>query len=97
MVDVRADETMTDPQFRGPLLVGIVIAFVVFTIAITLMGLAAGADFVGSLGLGVFGAFWGGIGFGAMGGAVYAVMRAAAVADDAAVRAPDEQPLRHAA
>ncbi len=64
-----------DPSFRTPCMVGALIGFVVFTIGCTWLGLAAGSNFAGALGLGLFAAAWGGAGFGAMAGGIYVVSR----------------------
>ncbi len=40
-----------DPSFRTPCMVGALIGFVVFTIGCTWLGLAAGSNFAGALGL----------------------------------------------
>lgn len=52
-------------------LVGVVVAFVVTTVAMA----AVGAELAAAIGLGIFVAFWGGLGFGTMVGGVVWVSR----------------------
>lgn len=68
--DTRWDDPpgMGQTMIRGAV-IGVVISFIGVTIGI----LALGADSGSAIGIGLFAAFWGGLGFGSMvGGVVYA-------------------------
>lgn len=86
-----------DPSFGKPLLIGAVLGFLTLTAGGTVIGLQSGFDRPGAFGLAVFAACFGGIGFGCMFGAVYAITRpvvapevpAAADAEGPAETAPD--------
>lgn len=66
--------TWSDPPGLGrSLIVGSMIGVGVSFVAVTVGMLAAGVEWSSSVGLGLFVAFWGGLGFGTMvGGVVYA-------------------------
>lgn len=75
-MDVTPTTQTADPS--APLrvgraaVIGAAVGFVVFSTLITIGSYAAGNSLGGSLGLGVFAGFWGGLGFGFMiGGTMY--------------------------
>jgi hypothetical protein len=49
--------------------------FVLMTVAVTILGYSGGANMREAIGMGLFCAFWGGLGFGCMMGATIAVVR----------------------
>lgn len=63
-------------EFARPCTIGAVIGFVVLTAACTVLGMSSGFDDAGSLGMALVGGMFGGIGFGAMFGAIVAITRA---------------------
>ena len=64
-----------DASFGRPCAIGAAVGFVVMTIGTALVGRAAGFDDPGALGIAILSAIFGGLGFGAMFGAIYAVCR----------------------
>jgi hypothetical protein len=91
------DMTPAEPEFTRPILIGMTLGVIVFLIVVTGMGLATGFDGRDSFGLAAFCALWGGIGFGAMFGAVYAISRPDPTLVSSDVRREHERQLPHAA
>jgi hypothetical protein len=68
-VTTRASRT-GDERLARAVVLGCTIGVVAMTALVFAMGVMAGADPLASLGMGLFCAFWGGLGFGAMIGSV---------------------------
>jgi hypothetical protein len=71
----RGDHTEDQVAGRGAVLGGL-IGVVVMAGAVALLGVSTGTGLGGAIGLGIFCAFWGGLGFGSMLGATVSLMRA---------------------
>jgi hypothetical protein len=93
----QVQDTPAETAYGRPILIGSVLGIVVFTVAVTCMGVATGYGFRNSLGLAIFCSFWGGIGFGAWFGAAYAISRPERVQTPAAGLARHEDHVPHAA
>lgn len=104
LVVSSAGEPTAEPtggeSLGSTLVVGGLTGFVLMAAAVYVVGLAVGAGPAGSLGMAVFCAVWGGVGFGCMfGGVVYTVReehREAAAVDEV-VPAPLARPVSPAA
>ena len=68
-------DLLAEGQVARSAVVGAAIGIVMFVLAVGGLALAVGLDLAPAIGLGVFTAFWGGLGFGGMIGAVRAVNR----------------------
>lgn len=78
-----------EPSFGKPLLIGAILGFVTLAAGCIAIGLSSGYDVPGTLGIAVFAAAFGGVGFGCMFGAVYAITRPADAPDAHAVAEPE--------